>query len=169
LDFTKTTVPTDKSVGYFLPSLGLPARRAKAHHFQLCCPAINALILRACGYIFGCKIGKKTFQFLFARQMRWKPLTIVAISPEPSAVTALNGEGKMFAPKHFDKLTNSAFSIGYVNIRTSGCILIAKETRMHNLLDRYIAISALLNQSLQRTAEQVLATQHRWPVIELNY
>jgi hypothetical protein len=40
---------------------------------------------------------------------------------------------------------------------------------MHNLLDIYGTISALLSQSLQRTARQVLAIQCRWAVVELNY
>jgi hypothetical protein len=38
------------------------------------------LILRARGFIFGCEIGQKAFQFLFIRQMRSKPFDVVAIA-----------------------------------------------------------------------------------------
>jgi hypothetical protein len=41
-------------------------------------PFINGLILRARGYIFGCEIGQKAFQFLFTRQMSRKTFEATA-------------------------------------------------------------------------------------------
>ena len=48
---------------------------------------------------------------MFAREMRWDPIEVVAISPEPGAVIALRGEYKVFASKRFGKATDSAFRI----------------------------------------------------------
>jgi hypothetical protein len=62
------------------------------------------LILRAGGYIFGCEIGRKAFQFLFIRQMRLKPFEVVAI-------TRLCGERKMLAPNHFRKSGHGFFGV----------------------------------------------------------
>jgi len=62
---------------------------------------IKGLILRAGGDILFGLMNQNPFQLLFARQMRRKPFEVLAISPEPGAVSPLSGERQMLPPKHF--------------------------------------------------------------------
>ena len=62
---------------------------------------IKGLILRTGGDMLFSQMGQKPFQLLFTRQMKRKPFEVVAISPEPGAVSPLSGERKMLPPKHF--------------------------------------------------------------------
>lgn len=64
---------------------------------------VKCLILGAGGDILLGQSGQKPFQFLLTREMKWNRLEVVAISPEPGAVTAFRRERKMLAPKHFRK------------------------------------------------------------------
>jgi hypothetical protein len=64
---------------------------------------VKGLILGAGRDILLGQSIQKPFQFLFTRSMRWKPFEVVAISPEPGAVTPLCAERKMFPPNHFRK------------------------------------------------------------------
>jgi len=58
------------------------------------------LIPAAGGDIFSSQIGQKPFRFLVAWQMKWKPIEVVAISPE---VTDLRGQRKDLPPNDFRK------------------------------------------------------------------
>jgi hypothetical protein len=54
---------------------------------------------------------QKPFQFLFTRQMSRKPFEVVAILPEPGAVTVLRGLSKMHPPNDFRKARHRFFGI----------------------------------------------------------
>ena len=72
---------------------------------------VKGLILSAGRDILLSQSRQKPFQFLFTRQMRRKPFDLVAISPEPGAVTALRGQRKMFPANDFRKACHRFFGI----------------------------------------------------------
>jgi hypothetical protein len=60
--------------------------------------------------------GQKPFQFMFTWQMQGQPFEEVAISPEPSAVSALGGERKMLASNNFRKPPHRFIRIHLANV-----------------------------------------------------
>jgi len=61
------------------------------------------LILGAGGDILFGQMSQKSFQLLFAQQMKGKPFELVAISAGPGAVTACCAQRKMLAPNDIGK------------------------------------------------------------------
>ena len=53
--------------------------------------------------------GQKLFHFMFTGQMQRQPFAEVAISPEPSAVSALGRECKMLASNNFRRSPHRRF------------------------------------------------------------